>query len=330
MTTDAEWHEWRSKGLGGSDVAAVLGLSPWSSPYSLWAEKVGLVPRDPSTSEAQEAGKMLEVALTPWFEARHPDMRVTGQQQQCEHPEKPWMRCTIDGKVHEAITRADYLIAVRAGMAPPPLGVAEWKVTQDTAESWAEQVPDYYACQATWNMLVTGTDRCWFGVLHTAFGRLKFRTYEFVLHEGDARFVAERCERFWMEHVVTGEPPAVDAHEATHDALNAQWPDAAKNSMDATDELLALVAERDQWVQTQDAAEEQVERLSNRIREAMGDHTEIRHNGKNLVTWRWGKGRSDLDAKAIRLNHPELAALYRKPPTPTRTLRVNPPKEISK
>lgn len=314
MTTEQEWHEWRRGGLGGSDIAGVLGLSPWSSPYSLWAEKVGLVPRDESTSEAQEAGKMLEVALTPWFVAKT-GLLVHGEQQWRVNKAKPWMRCTVDGMVSSPADPAKLL------------GVAEWKVTQDTAESWAEQVPDYYACQATWNMLVTGTDRCWFGVLHTAFGRLKFRTYEFVLHDGDAKFVAERCERFWLDHVVTGEPPAVDAHEATHDALNARWPDAEKNSMEATDELLALVRDRDQWVQTRDTADEQVELLSNRIREAMGEHTEIRHDGKNLVTWRWGKGRSDLDAKALRLNHPELAALYRKPPTPTRTLRVNPPKE---
>ena len=36
----AEWLQWRRGGLGGSDIAGVLGLSPWSSPWSVWADKV--------------------------------------------------------------------------------------------------------------------------------------------------------------------------------------------------------------------------------------------------------------------------------------------------
>ena len=306
--SDDEWHLWRRSGLGGSDVAAVLGLSPWSSPYSLWAEKVGLIPRDPSSSEAQEAGKMLEAAIGPWFTART-GLGVYGEQNRCEHPGQPWMRCTIDGIVAEH------------GRA---VGVAEWKVTQDTPESWAEKVPDYYACQATWNMLVTGTTRCWFGVLHTAFGRLRFRTYEFTLDESDAKFVQARCEKFWTEHVVTGEPPEIDAHEATTEALTAMWPEATGGT-EAPAELQAALVQREQWKQTRATADEQVQRIDNWVRSVLGDAELLTIGGEKAASWKWQTTRR-VDVKALGADHPELVEQYRNE-TRSRVLRYTKEKQ---
>ena len=315
-TDEEAWHLWRAQGLGGSDVAAVLGLSPWQSPYSLWAEKVGLTPRDFTSNEAQEFGKRAEQMLTRWFQDRT-DLIVGGEQRQCVHPDKPWMRCTIDGDVYEGSRHPDSYI---------PLGIAEWKTTGDSEADWAEHIPDYYACQATWNMIVTGTQACWLGVLHMAFGRPRFKVYEFVLHEGDARFITDKCERFWLDHVMTGIPPETDAHEATTKALNNMWPDAT-GQMEADDALVALAFERDQWKQTVEAAEMEVDRINNVFRLALGDATDLKHNGKNLATWRWGKETTKLDVPALLADHPEFAEIYQTAPTKTRTLRVNPPKE---
>src|SRR5689334_22139628 len=49
----AEWHAERRKGIGGSDIPVLLGLSKYASPYSLWAEKIGQVPPDESDDEAE-------------------------------------------------------------------------------------------------------------------------------------------------------------------------------------------------------------------------------------------------------------------------------------
>ncbi|HFC9341278.1 TPA: YqaJ viral recombinase family protein, partial [Enterococcus hirae] len=38
-----EWLEDRKKGIGGSDVATVLGLNKYKSPYQLWLEKTGQI-----------------------------------------------------------------------------------------------------------------------------------------------------------------------------------------------------------------------------------------------------------------------------------------------
>ncbi|MDX8401933.1 MAG: YqaJ viral recombinase family protein [Mariprofundaceae bacterium] len=36
-----QWHAWRASGIGASEIAAVLGLSPWKTAYQLWLEKTG-------------------------------------------------------------------------------------------------------------------------------------------------------------------------------------------------------------------------------------------------------------------------------------------------
>lgn len=51
----AEWLQWRRGGLGGSDIAGVLGLSPWSSPWSVWADKVINRTDDNEAADAYDA-----------------------------------------------------------------------------------------------------------------------------------------------------------------------------------------------------------------------------------------------------------------------------------
>ena len=300
MSDEADWLAWRAQGLGGSDVASVLGVSPWGSPYSLWVEKVGLGKDRGDATEAQEFGLRAEPMLADWFRDKT-GLFVLGEQRQCVHPTKPWMRCTIDGMVYEHVDRR--------GFTGDPLGVYEAKTTGDSPETWAEAVPVYYACQATWNMLVTGTNVCWFAVLHMAFGRVKFRTYEFHLDPSDAVFVEEACERFWLDHVVTGTPPAVDGSDATTDALTAMW-DTAAGGIEASAELEAMLAQRDQWKQTADLATAELDRLANEVRLALGDaEVLVDTTGKKLASWKWQTAER-VDLKSLRAEQPEIAAKY--------------------
>ena len=61
------WHELRSQHVGGSDVAALFGLSPYSSRWQLWMEKSGkLSPEDISGNKAVQAGTFLESGIASW------------------------------------------------------------------------------------------------------------------------------------------------------------------------------------------------------------------------------------------------------------------------
>ena len=41
-----EWLALRRKTVGGSDAAGIIGLSKWSTPYTVWADKTGTITRE--------------------------------------------------------------------------------------------------------------------------------------------------------------------------------------------------------------------------------------------------------------------------------------------
>ncbi len=64
---EAHWHELRAQNIGGSDVAALFGLSPYTTRWQLWMEKAGkLAPEDLSDNKAVQAGKFLESGIANW------------------------------------------------------------------------------------------------------------------------------------------------------------------------------------------------------------------------------------------------------------------------
>lgn len=63
----AHWHELRAENIGGSDVAVILGLSPYKSKWQLWMEKSGKLPaEDLSQNKAVQAGTFLEAGIAQW------------------------------------------------------------------------------------------------------------------------------------------------------------------------------------------------------------------------------------------------------------------------
>jgi len=69
----SEWHRFRSGGIGASDVAVVLGISPFKTRFQLWAEKAGLAkpaPFHPRAISAMERGKLLEDEIRAWYEGK--------------------------------------------------------------------------------------------------------------------------------------------------------------------------------------------------------------------------------------------------------------------
>lgn len=322
MSDRVEWLERRRRGIGGSDVAGVIGVSPWASPWSVWADKVGLTPLDESgVTDAMEFGTRAEPMMTEWFTDRT-GLTVAGEQMELQHPERGWMLCTVDGLVFDAGT-------CTSGGVDDALGVHEIKTTTGTAAEWDEDIPVHYQCQAQWSMAVSGLERVWFSVLHLAFGRVAYRTYEFDRDENEIKFLVERCSAFWHEHVLTGDPPPADKHRATTSALNVAWPDA-DGTVDADDEahkLIADIHEADRW---KDQCQADGDRLRNRLRALLGDNTDlVDRDGpkpRNLATYRWQQTKR-IDSAALRKAHPEIADQFTKT-NDVRVLRINANKEM--
>lgn len=301
--TRAEWLAWRTTGIGASDVAGILGLSPWSSPFSVWASKVDTLPD--FDTDAMEFGRRAEVMVALWFEDRT-GLRVTGAQERRERD--GWKLCTLDGLVCDGTET---------------LGPLEIKTTSDPAVEWfANGVPVHYKCQATWTMHVTDLPVCWFAVLHLAFGRPRFEVYQFARDADDEAFVVAACERFWADHVQTGTPPPADHIPATTNAIKAHWP-TAEGSIEADASARRLVERLRRHKATLTITEQNVAAAENELRILLGDKEALVDDGAVIASWKPQQA-ARIDTSAMKAAHPDLCAEFTTTTT-TRVLRV--PKE---
>ena len=145
-----QWLKARQKGIGGSDAAAVLGLSPWKSNVRLWEEKTGLrEPEDISDKEVVRFGKESEAAIRRLFELDFPQYKVTYDEfgMIANEPDCPFIFATLDGELTDSDGRK---------------GILEIKTTEIRRsldrKKWDGQVPDYYYAQIVHQLLATGYD----------------------------------------------------------------------------------------------------------------------------------------------------------------------------
>ncbi len=97
-----EWLKLRlSQGIGGSEAAACVGLSPWKTPLELWKEKTGVISeKDLSDKESVSRGVRLEPALRELYRALHPEYNVEYYKYDLLfQSERPWLFATLDGEI---------------------------------------------------------------------------------------------------------------------------------------------------------------------------------------------------------------------------------------
>ena len=261
----AEWLTYMS----ASKISAVLGLSPWESPYSLWCQMAGLTTRDEQTKE-QARGHYLESSIAAWLADQHPEYQLADGG--CwVNDARPWQLASPDG-----LLLADGEL----------VELAEYKTDAD-GSGWGEpgtdEVPLYYRAQVLWQMDTLGAKRTRFGVLT---GRLEFREYVVDYDPIDAQIMRERAEEF-LDSLLWQEMPDLDAHPATYEAVKFLHPDIeAKNDFDVPDDLAAefLTATTEA-----DASAKRVAQARTRLAAAMGPARRARWRGHTLAT-RQAKG----------------------------------------
>lgn len=310
----ADWLEWRRDGIGGSDVAALAGLSTFGSPTSVYYDKVGLAPEQPE-SELMRWGRVLEPVIASEFTVAT-GLHVVVPQALVWDVEHPWRRCTLDGLVVESNAEWPDM-----GFLELVLGTNQMKTTG--AGSWRDRIPPDIEAQCQWEMGIAELERCWLTVLHMSGFDRHFAVYEI---EFDLPAFAALCrisDRFWEKHVLAGNPPRPDSNPATTDALKAAYGHRAEGSTIELDDELVTVAE--EWLRAkaaEDAAKTRREGAENALRSALGEHTYGAYGETELVSWKPQRKAGRIDEKALRADHPEIWAKYRAPDGITRVLRA--------
>lgn len=261
----AEWLTYMS----ASKIAAVLGISPWGSPYSLWCQMAGLVEPEPQTTE-QSRGHYLEPSIAAWLADQHPDRQLVAGGCWVNN-DRPWQLASPDGRL-------------LADGQPPEL--AEYKTDAD-GSGWGEpgtdEVPLYYRAQVQWQMDTLGATRTRIAVLTS---RLVFAEYIVDYDSADAALMRTAAEEF-LDSLLWHEMPDLDAHPATYEAVKKLHPDIDDEDVDIDDDLAAefVTALADKT-----ASEQREAKARTRLAAALGVAKRARWNGYTLATRQSKKG----------------------------------------
>lgn len=200
------WHAERLDGLGGSEIAAVLGLSPWDSRFSLWHRKAGLASPQ-ADSDRMAWGRFQEDSISRWWAAENLDwtVRRTGM---WRHTIRGWQFANPD----------------RLALQGKRVRGIEVKIA-GSGEGWGEpgtdEIPVYYRAQVLWYMDVLGLDE-WI-VLVSIAGQPP-REYLVRYDIDEALFMREEAQAF-RASLELGERPDLDAHSTTYQVLRELHPD---------------------------------------------------------------------------------------------------------
>lgn len=301
-STRAEWLALRQTGIGGSDVAPILGLSPWRSPYQVWEDKTGRGEDQPE-SPALYWGRLLEDPIRQAY-ADRTGLTVVKPDCMYSSAEHPFMHANLDGIASDG-------------------RIVEFK-TSSRDDAWGEEgtdeIPEYYMTQVQHYLYVMGATRADVAVL---FQGRDFRIYTVEADPELQSMLIDAESRFWAL-VKTDTPPEVetagDASRRWSKATAKKTVDADAALLEAWQELCAIRSQMDGLKTREDA-------LKATLMNGMQDAVSLKAFGKTLASWSLPTVRKSVDSKLLKEEYPEVYERVLKQSEPQRTFRIYAPKE---
>ena len=236
----SEWHELRMDALGGSDVSVALGLSPWRSAYSLWAEKTGRVIPEPLSSDPVRLGQLLEEPLLQMFQEKHPELEVflTGTYRD------GWRLANPDALARHRYTGEWFVIEVKTSSMP------------------MHEIPTHYEAQVMWYQHLLCIDKAY--LVGLAAGRWIEHFQDYDEFAGQA--IEATAERFW-NHVLQNVRPEWDGSESTYETVRREVLSVADSEVNLGDLGIHLV---NAWAEAEQA-EAKLNEMKSRVLAEMGE-----------------------------------------------------------
>lgn len=302
MLTD-EQLEMRRTGIGGSDVAAILGLSKYKSPLSIYLDKLKL--SQPShTNINMEFGNDLEpFILSKYAEMEKVSLRTDIPMQR--HCEYPFLLANIDGLRDDGII----VEAKNVGMYGDK--------GKYNGRAWGQpgtcEIPEAYHLQVAHYCMVMN--------LNTAhvvpyFGGSDLRIYVYERNERLEHMIMKKCISFWNDHVLAKAPPM---DKVSMSDLNCLWRELDPDSVVVANESVEKLVHELRAVRSkQKELKDLEETLKTGICSFIEDKTTLTAlDGSKLASWREEK-RSSVNVDEMRDFYPEAVASF----TRVKSIRV--------
>ena len=299
--THEQWLEERKKSIGGSEIGAILGMNPWQSAYSLWAERTGRIPSFDGNLQSR-LGSFLEEFVAQLFEEESGKKVTT--------TEYIYRNTDYEG-LHASPDRL--LVEEDAGL--------EIKTTSayNSGKFKGVEFPQQYYAQAVQYMAVTERRQWYIAVL---IGNTDFRIYHLtrdprpkpdfcvasiLVDDEEIKALYEAALDF-IECLQKDVPPALDGSDATYEALREEY----RKGNEPPKQLYGRDGMVERWLdlkrQIKLLSEEQ-DTITNTLCADMGD-SETASTTNHKVTWKFKAGAKRFDHKQAVADNPELEKYY--------------------
>lgn len=286
-----QWLRYRKQGIGGSDVASLLGISKWKSEIELWLDKTNQTNEPPIENEAMTWGTIMEPIIRNHF-AEVTGKTVVELKAMLQHPEYLFMLADVDG------------VTVDDEGNP---AILEIKTASEYKRSeWEQGVPAYYMTQIQHYLAVTGVHKAYCAVL---IGGNSFKIYEVDADYEIQAMLIELEKQFWnkVQNMIR---PEMDGSDAAKNLLESIYRGGIDEQIVLPDEAIEYVDAYIEATADMDSAKARQQEASNHIKEFLGDYNSAKCMGYTIS---WKPITSErIDTKALREQHPEIAEQFTK------------------
>ena len=288
------WLKVRNDSIGGSEAAAIVGMNPWKSAYTLWLEKTGQSQQeDISDNECVHFGTILEQVVADEF---------------CRREGKKVHKCGLFRSNRYPFMTASFdrlLVGEDAGL--------ECKTSNAfKREEWDEgEIPPNYYVQCQHYMLVSGLPRWYIACL---IGGNHFVSWVVERNDDDIAALEQAEIAFWdkvQRHIM----PEVDGSESSTDSLKKMYKGGQAEPVMLPQESMDLLKRLDELKALKSDIDSQTKDIQNKLCAMLGDNEiGIIGEGDNerKVTWKTVNGRVTIDSKKLKKDLPDVFKKYSK------------------
>lgn len=290
----AEWLKHRESGIGSSEVATILGLNPWETPYQLWRRKKGLdAPKDETF--AMKAGHYLEDAVSQFWadETGRTVIKSSATDWIIVNNERDFLRASPD---------RTYWLDDRRNQDNK--GILECKTTQKSIDP--DDLPKHWFCQVQYLLGVAELEQ---GSLAWLCAGREFGYKDIAFVPNFFGWMTEEVERFWVKNILGNVEPAATT---VADVITKYSRHTSGKNVEVEAEIYEACTRLKEVKAELDALEQKKEELEAKIKLGFGDAESISYQGATLATWKAGKDSVRFDSKAFEAANPELAKQYTK------------------
>lgn len=212
-----QWLNWRRGGIGSSDAAVIVGVSPWRTPYQIWEEKLFGI-SDQVENSSMTRGKELEEKARRQFEDL---MGVSVFPSNVVNPNTQWLRASLDG------------------ICPDEKVLVEIKCPNkdDHGMAVAKKIPEKYWPQCQHQLAVTGLP----GMYYYSFDGSRGVVVEVARDQSYIDQLFQKEQEFWSL-VLSRKPPELTDRDKLSMEDNHQWMELSEKWKEAVRNLKDMEA----------------------------------------------------------------------------------------